>query len=89
MIRRRYRFFGTVQGVGFRYRAKYAASLQGVTGYVRNEWDGSVTLEVQGRPEAIEAMVDEILAGRFIQVEDLTREELPPLEDERRFRVEY
>ena len=89
MIRRRYRFFGTVQGVGFRYRAKYAASLQGVTGYVRNEWDGSVTLEVQGRPEAIEAMVDEILAGRFIQVEDLTREELPPVEEERRFRVEY
>lgn len=28
-VRRRYRFFGDVQGVGFRYRAKYAAETLG------------------------------------------------------------
>ncbi|MCR5233462.1 MAG: acylphosphatase [Lachnospiraceae bacterium] len=34
-------FYGAVQGVGFRYRAKYAAQSVGATGWVRNEYDGS------------------------------------------------
>ena len=45
MIRRHYVFIGWVQGVGFRWRAKQAADLYRCTGYVRNEWDGSVTLD--------------------------------------------
>ena len=48
IIRRRIRFYGWVQGVGFRYRARYAADAAGATGWVRNEFDGSVTMEVQG-----------------------------------------
>ena len=44
MIRRRIVFYGWVQGVGFRYRARHAASLYGSTGWVRNEWNGSVTM---------------------------------------------
>ena len=36
-IRRRYHFYGRVQGVGFRYYAQYAADAAGVTGWVRNE----------------------------------------------------
>ena len=36
-------FYGSVQGVGFRYRARQAAGLVGCTGWVRNEWDGSVS----------------------------------------------
>ena len=49
-VRRRYSIEGQVQGVGFRYRARYAAQSLGLTGWVENEDDGSVTLEVQGRP---------------------------------------
>lgn len=48
MVRKHYRFTGRVQGVGFRYRAKHAASGMCVTGWVRNEGDGSVEMEVQG-----------------------------------------
>ena len=33
-IRRYYRMVGTVQGVGFRYRARYAAEALGITGFV-------------------------------------------------------
>ena len=33
MIRRHISFSGWVQGVGFRYRARYAASLYGCTGW--------------------------------------------------------
>ncbi len=38
-------------GVGFRYRARYAAQTLELTGWVENEDDGSVTLEVQGDPD--------------------------------------
>ena len=44
-IRRRWRFTGEVQGVGFRYYARAAAQHLGLTGWVANNWDGSVTLE--------------------------------------------
>ena len=46
MARRHISFYGWVQGVGFRYRARHAAELYGCTGWVRNEWDGSVTMEM-------------------------------------------
>ena len=53
-VRRRYSIEGQVQGVGFRYRARYAAQSLGLTGWVENEDDGSVTLEVQGtRPSSL------------------------------------
>lgn len=35
IIRKEIRFTGNVQGVGFRYRAKYAAEGLGVTGWVK------------------------------------------------------
>ena len=44
-IRRRWRFTGTVQGVGFRYYARAAALHLGLTGWVANNWDGSGTLD--------------------------------------------
>ena len=47
-IRRHYTFRGRVQGVGFRYRASYAASMYGVTGWVCNRYDDSVEMEAQG-----------------------------------------
>ncbi len=57
-IRRRYRFVGSVQGVGFRWTATNLASSVGATGWVMNERDGSVTAEIQGIPEQVQAVVD-------------------------------
>ena len=34
-IRKHFKFFGRVQGVGFRYRAEKSASLCGVNGWVK------------------------------------------------------
>ncbi len=48
-VRKHFVFHGKVQGVGFRYTAKYLALSLGLTGWARNEWDGTVTMEVQGR----------------------------------------
>ena len=47
------RFTGYVQGVGFRYRLSHLAQHYGVTGWVRNEYDGSVSAELQGLPEEV------------------------------------
>ncbi|MEE1157945.1 MAG: acylphosphatase, partial [Atopobiaceae bacterium] len=37
------RFEGEVQGVGFRWTSRRLAQEIGLTGWVRNEWDGSVS----------------------------------------------
>lgn len=88
MIRKHIAFYGWVQGVGFRYRARHAASLYGCTGWVRNEWDGSVTMEIQGNPEDIDRVIQAIQAGRYIEIDRMDEREIP-LEDERGFRTEH
>ena len=65
IIRKYLKIRGFVQGVGFRYRTEHAANRVGATGWVRNDPDGEVSMEIQG----IEAKT------------------LPPVEEERGFRV--
>jgi acylphosphatase len=52
------RVTGRVQGVAFRWYAVQEAERLGVTGWVRNEPDGSVLAHVEGEDDAVEAMVD-------------------------------
>ena len=47
-MRKRFVFTGLVQGVRFRYRARHAAEMAGCTGWVKNEYDGSIVMEIQG-----------------------------------------
>lgn len=76
VVRRRYHFFGDVQGVGFRYRAKYAAETLELTGWVENEEDGSVTMEVQGKPETIDKMFPIINQSDWIHITDMQYREI-------------
>lgn len=85
--RRHYIFSGSVQGVGFRYRAKYAARGLGITGYVKNLYDGRVEMEVQGDRDSITRMLVEIEAGSFIHIEDMEVKNIPVISDERDFKV--
>ena len=57
------RVSGRVQGVAFRWEAQHAAQKLGVTGWVRNEPDGSVTAHVEGEPDAVNDMVVWLRAG--------------------------
>jgi acylphosphatase len=88
MIRRHIIFYGWVQGVGFRYRARNAANLYGCTGWCRNEWDGSVTMEIQGTEAQIDSVILAIEAGRFVRIENMRSEQIPLLEDEKGFRTD-
>jgi acylphosphatase len=47
---------GSVQGVGFRYAAREAASECSVTGWVRNLPDGSVEIVAAGSSESLARM---------------------------------
>jgi acylphosphatase len=60
MIRRCVVFQGRVQGVGFRARARDTARTHPVTGWVRNEPDGTVRLEVQGDDHAVAAYLQDL-----------------------------
>ena len=87
MVRRRIVFSGTVQGVGFRWRARHAANLYGCTGFCRNEWDGSVTMEIQGEEERIDRVIEAIRNGRYIEIDRMDAQSIP-LKVERSFTTE-
>ena len=80
IIRKEIRFTGNVQGVGFRYRAKYAAEGLGVTGWVKNEWDGSVLMEAQGTQKQINEMLKLINQSSYIVIDNI-RYNVIPLEE--------
>ena len=86
MVRKYFRFTGWVQGVGFRWRAKHAANMVGATGWVHNEYDGSVTMEIQGSEEQIDQVILSIEQGRYVRIENLEVKDLPLVPDERGFR---
>ncbi len=48
---------GRVQGVMFRDSTRRRAQSLGVTGWVRNRYDGSVEGVFEGNPEAVDALV--------------------------------
>ena len=86
-MRKHIYFSGRVQGVGFRYRARYAADSLGLTGWVRNLWDERVEMEVQGDEASISRMITELENGHFIQIDKIEIEERPVKKDESSFQV--
>ncbi len=87
IIRKHIVCYGWVQGVGFRYRARHAADLYGVTGWVRNDLDGSVTMEVQGTEAQIDNVIIAIERGSYVRIERMDVRTVPVVEHERDFRT--
>ena len=78
---------GQVQGVGFRYRASHAAASLGLTGWVRNDPSGTVTMELQGEEERIYRIIPILENSSWIFIENWDEKEIPVDESERDFRV--
>ena len=87
MIRKHIVFRGMVQGVGFRYNARYAANLYGCTGWARNEYDGSVTMEIQGTGAGIDQVILALERGTFVRIDSMDSATIPIKTDERGFRT--
>ena len=54
---------GRVQGVGFRYFVLDQASALGVTGWVRNRWDGSVEVTAEGVLSKLNQLLNALYRG--------------------------
>lgn len=86
-IRYEIRFTGAVQGVGFRYTARHCASLLGLTGWVYNEYDGSVIMQVQGIPSTIDKFISMLDGDRFIRIDSAEKKIIPLEEHEGCFEI--
>jgi acylphosphatase len=73
------RITGTVQGVNYRATAAREARRLGLAGWVRNEADGSVQIDVEGDPAAVDAMLEWCAAGPpGARVTGVATEDAPP-----------
>jgi acylphosphatase len=83
------RVSGKVQAVDFRYNAQQTAEELGLCGYVKNEYDGSVYLEVEGDEKKLAKFVDWCRHGsaysKVLELE-ISEDDFKSFSD---FRIEY
>ncbi|EOH86535.1 hypothetical protein I588_03320 [Enterococcus pallens ATCC BAA-351] len=82
---------GRVQGVGFRYTTQMLAQEIGITGTVKNEDNGSVTIEAIGTAEQMETFLEKIKQPphSFARVDHMEKYEDSSIEDRKKFSVIY
>ena len=96
MIRKHIIAHGRVQGVGLRFTVTGGAKKYNVTGWVRNLYDGTVEMEVQGLDHRVELFLQELSSdrpggNRFIRIDKLDITNIPSVNvaDEKGFRARY
>lgn len=75
MVRVSVLYDGYVQGVGFRYTVISLVDRRPITGFVRNDYNGKVTLVAEGEEAELEKFLEAIRSsylGRYIQKEDIS-----------------
>ena len=80
-------YTGRVQGVGFRATAAWCAKGLAVSGFVRNEPDGTVLLEAQGPAPEIDLLVSRIAERMGRNIARADKNEVPERTDEHTFEV--
>lgn len=77
LVRKRFRFSGLVQSVGFRYEAKITADGLDIVGWARNESDGTVVIEAEGAEVCIDEFLRVMYAVPRFRITGLQAEDLP------------
>lgn len=80
-VRKHIFFYGRVQGVGFRYYAVQKANQLGLTGWVKNLYDGSVEMEVEGQEELIDQLNIFLQNRTYIWIERINAKKIPLQQD--------
>ncbi len=85
----RYIVRGRVQGVGFRWFVEREAHILGISGWVRNNSDGSVEVMAQGTREQLLGLRSRLRQGpRAARVDDVEEFEAKPVSGLNTFRIE-
>ena len=86
---RRFVVRGRVQGVGFRWFVEREAHVLGVSGWVRNNADGSVEVLAQGTRDQLLGLRSRLRQGpRAARVDDVEESEVGPVAALTSFRIE-
>ena len=85
------RVTGLVQGVGFRWTTQMIAQELGITGTVKNNPDGSVSIVAQGDELPLEHFIKKIKASPSVaaHVDNVDLKTIPNTEKFTRFSVVY
>jgi acylphosphatase len=89
VLARRFIVRGRVQGVGFRWFVEREAHVLGISGWVRNNSDGSVEVLAQGSREQLAGLRSRLRQGpRAARVDDVEELEAKPAAGLGTFRIE-
>lgn len=88
-IRKEFHFEGNVQNIGFRFEVQSHAMPLGITGYAKNNDDGSVTAQLQGKPSDIHKVILDLQNIDRIQIDSMTEKEIPLDYYEKDFSIIY
>lgn len=76
-IRKEFHFEGNVQNIGFRFEVQSHAKPLGITGYAKNNDDGTVTVQLQGNLEDINRVISDLQNIDRIQIDSMTEKDIP------------
>lgn len=88
-IRKEFHFEGNVQNIGFRFEVQIHAKPLGITGYAKNNDDGSVTAQLQGSLENIDKVILSLQNIDRIQIDSITEKKIPLDYYEKDFSIIY
>lgn len=75
-IRKEFHFEGNVQNIGFRFEVQSHAKPLGITGYAKNNDDGTVTAQLQGNSEDINRVISDLQNIDRIQIDSMTEKDI-------------
>ena len=76
-IRKEFHFEGNVQNIGFRFEVQSHAMPLGITGYAKNNDDGSVSAQLQGSLKKINKAILDFQNIDRIQIDFISEKDIP------------
>ena len=78
---------GGYRGGYFGFFSGHAANSFGATGWVKNNYDGSVSMEIQGTEQQIDKVIIAIQRGTYVNIENMNCKTIPVVDGETTFKV--